>query len=377
MLKRKSQLMKLLVASLAALSLGQALAEEDYSAEGERRAKLAGKGLLGTTAPQLLIKTLDGKTIDLSQLYGHKPVYIKYWATWCAPCRKQMPGFEALYQKYGEQIQVIAVNTGLSDDLKSVSAFKDKAGLSMPIAIDDGTLARALNFRVTPQHLLINKRGEFAYVGHEDDGNFYRALEQVIAEEAPEVAPTASVIATQIKGYDIGDKLAPISLKSIANQGFSVPAGNSVGAPATNSASLPSTSSDAKETVLVFFAPWCEWYLEQTEPLTSKSCTLVRQMLESHGTDRPDDSDTQWLSVSTNLWTSKEDLTEYQASHGAVGPIIFDADGELFARFGVTQVPTVITVDQAGRVTDKVDFRQRGFKEKVTALFSKASFSKP
>ncbi|WP_228289681.1 redoxin domain-containing protein [Shewanella cyperi] len=361
--------MKLLVASLAALSLGQALAEEDYSAEGERRAKLAGKGLLGTTAPQLLIKTLDGKTIDLSQLYGHKPVYIKYWATWCAPCRKQMPGFEALYQKYGEQIQVIAVNTGLSDDLKSVSAFKDKAGLSMPIAIDDGTLARALNFRVTPQHLLINKRGEFAYVGHEDDGNFYRALEQVIAEEAPEVAPTASVIATQIKGYDIGDKLAPISLKSIANQGFSVPAGNSVGAPATNSA--------AKETVLVFFAPWCEWYLAQTEPQTSKSCTLVRQMLESHGTDRPDDSHTQWLSVSTNLWTSKEDLTEYQAGHGAVGPIIFDADGELFARFGVTQVPTVITVDQAGRVTDKVDFRQPDFKEKVTALFSKASFSKP
>lgn len=57
----------------------------------------AREGILGTPAPAIKLTTIDGDTIDLSELYGKKAVYLKFWATWCIPCRAQMPHFENVY----------------------------------------------------------------------------------------------------------------------------------------------------------------------------------------------------------------------------------------------------------------------------------------
>lgn len=117
-----------LIALLCLFTLAQVAhgADDDYSAEGERRAKAAGESLVGTPAPQMKMTTIDGKAIDLADLYGKKPVYIKFWATWCVPCSEQMPSFEDIYKKYGDKVQVIAVNTGISDNIKSVTEFSKK-----------------------------------------------------------------------------------------------------------------------------------------------------------------------------------------------------------------------------------------------------------
>ncbi|MGB6355099.1 MAG: redoxin domain-containing protein, partial [Steroidobacteraceae bacterium] len=64
---------------------------------GEQRAQAAGRALIGTPAPRLVLKTIDGETIDLGSLYGKKAVYLKFWATWCVPCRQQMPHFQHAY----------------------------------------------------------------------------------------------------------------------------------------------------------------------------------------------------------------------------------------------------------------------------------------
>ncbi len=56
-------------------------------------AETAGAPLIGKYAPSITLKTIDGKSIDLAEFYGKKPVYLKFWATWCVPCRQQMPHF--------------------------------------------------------------------------------------------------------------------------------------------------------------------------------------------------------------------------------------------------------------------------------------------
>src|SRR5580704_4985496 len=93
---------------------GAALSPKDpgYIEEDPILAKLVGK-----PAPALTLKSIDGKSINLSELYGKRPVYLKLWATYCIPCRVQMPGLKKIFAAYGDQMTIIAVNAGIGDDI--------------------------------------------------------------------------------------------------------------------------------------------------------------------------------------------------------------------------------------------------------------------
>ncbi|MDG9669531.1 redoxin domain-containing protein [Hahella sp. CR1] len=315
--------------------------DADYAAEGERRAKVAGESLLGAPAPTFKIKDIDGGTIDLAQIYGDKPVYLKFWATWCGPCREQMQGFEEIYKKYGDKIQVVAINTGISDTLESVTEFRKKVGLTMPITIDNGELARAFQLRVTPQHVLIDKKGEFAYFGHKDDQTLHQALDSVVAEKPAEKPLNNPDLALNDEGYKKGDTAQDVSFSTIDEQALN----------------FRFNTSNSKKVAVVFFAPWCEWYLEETEPKTSKACTQVRELLES----KSKSTDVQWVTVSSNLWTSAADLKDYRKSYAAIPPIVFDDDGELFKQFGVNQIPTITVIEPNGVISLKSSIQDEDF----------------
>src|SRR5689334_17999061 len=122
-------------------------------------AETAGAPLIGKYAPSITLKTVDGKLIDLAKIYGKKPVYLKFWATWCVPCRQQMPHFENVERTLGNDIQVIALDAGFNETEQAVLDYRQTMGLTMPIVIDDGRLADALNLRVTPQHIVIGRDG--------------------------------------------------------------------------------------------------------------------------------------------------------------------------------------------------------------------------
>ena len=65
-----------------------------WAETGQQRAEAAGRGLVGSPAPRLVLKTIEGKVIYRAGLDGRKAVYLKFWATWCVPCREQMPHLE-------------------------------------------------------------------------------------------------------------------------------------------------------------------------------------------------------------------------------------------------------------------------------------------
>lgn len=136
--------------------------------DGDRLAARAGARIIGQLGPAIAVTTIDGETIDLGKLYGAVPVYLKFWATWCVPCREQMPGFGRIHEAVGDRMKVIAVDVGLDDDAATVRAFRDHHRMAMPVVVDDGRLAAALDLQVTPQHVLIGRDGRVAYVSNSD-----------------------------------------------------------------------------------------------------------------------------------------------------------------------------------------------------------------
>jgi cytochrome c biogenesis protein CcmG, thiol:disulfide interchange protein DsbE len=84
-------------------------------------------------APALVVTTRDGQVFDLSKLRG-KVVLVSYWATWCAPCRKDMPKLDAFYRRYhGRNLELIGISIDRERDLSK--AQKVMAALAYPAAL--------------------------------------------------------------------------------------------------------------------------------------------------------------------------------------------------------------------------------------------------
>lgn len=307
-----------------------AYADSSYDAEGKRRAQTAGASLIGQPGPVAILKTVDGEEIDLSQYYGKKPVYLKFWATWCVPCLQQMPGFEKTQQALGDKIQIIAVNTGFSDDRDSVLAYRKKYGLSMPIVIDDGSLAASLNLRVTPQHVLIDRSGKISHVGHLDDQELHDALQKVLAPDPASTTQQKVVQKAAERVFAIGDQVTGLQVTTI--DGVKIELGK---------------TASGKGQALVFFAPWCESYLEESRPQTSKACLRVRENVEA----LLKQNKVEWLGVSSGLWAAKEDVLDYQKTTQTQLPLALDAEDALFRAFAIREIPSVVLIDSKGHVS--------------------------
>jgi peroxiredoxin len=322
----------LLATSLLVAPLSPANAEED---PGQQRAETAGQGLIGTFAPKLVLKTIDGEVIDLGRLYGKKAVYLKFWATWCVPCREQMPHFERVYQTAGRDLAVIAVNIGLNDPLQDVQMFRRESGITMPIVIDDGSLGEAFHLRVTPQHVVIGRDGRIRYVGHLADQRLEDAL--AAARMPAEVSSRPSGGSTHVKTayYGVGDQLPEISAATLDGQTFHTRDSRANG-----------------PTVLVFMDAFCEWYLETSRPSVSKSCREVREQINAlaQGTTR-----IRWLGIASGIWTTKDELVGYRDKYKPGIPLTLDESGALFRTFRVNGVPTLLIVDAKGKVVRRIE----------------------
>jgi len=115
-------------------------------------------------APKLALHDMDGKLVDLKQIKG-KVVIVNFWATWCPPCRAEMPSLQRLWKKLGaSKIQIVAVNVG--EDADTVLGFMGTLDESptFPIVFDkDSATLRAWPVRGLPTTFLIDKKGHIAY----------------------------------------------------------------------------------------------------------------------------------------------------------------------------------------------------------------------
>lgn len=116
---------------------------------------------IGEPAPEYAAKTLEGKTIRLSDFEGEKAVMVNIWATWCAPCREEMPKLQKLYEKYKDDgLVILGVNVDRSGLKKRVRQFVENMGVTFPILYDpESRVVRTFQTTGIPQTFLISKNG--------------------------------------------------------------------------------------------------------------------------------------------------------------------------------------------------------------------------
>src|SRR5262245_60957034 len=109
-------------------------------------------------APDFALVGLDGKTVRLGDLRG-RVVFLNFWATWCPPCREEMPAMQALAAELEKEgLVVLAVN--YAETAEVAEAFVQETGLTLPVLLDgDGAIARRYRVPGLPASFFVDRRG--------------------------------------------------------------------------------------------------------------------------------------------------------------------------------------------------------------------------
>jgi len=164
---------------------------------GEAVSQAQPMGEVNRPAPPFTVPTIDGGTVSLDSYKG-QVVLLNFWATWCEPCKREMPALESAHQELGDQgLAIIGVN--LTDDelvqghnQEAIAAFIAQYGVTYPTALDlDGELTNAYRVFPLPTSFFIDGEGRIRYVHigeltREDvQARFLELKEEASAARAP------------------------------------------------------------------------------------------------------------------------------------------------------------------------------------------------
>ena len=109
--------------------------------------------------PDLSVKLLDGKQVRLSVLLEEGPLLVSFWATWCAPCKKEMIFLEEFHQKYNENsFRVLAISTDSPKSMSKVKSYIRAKKYTFLVGIDPNQeIAKKMNALLMPTTLILNK----------------------------------------------------------------------------------------------------------------------------------------------------------------------------------------------------------------------------
>ena len=137
-------------------------------------ATVAVAGSSSGPAPDFSLQSLDGSTVRLSDLKG-QVVLINFWATWCAPCREEMPLLDAIYQKYNRLgVELLGIN--VEDDASGARKYLNETPVTFPILFDaDGRVSKQYQVKAMPSTILVDRHGNVRHIhygykpGYEND----------------------------------------------------------------------------------------------------------------------------------------------------------------------------------------------------------------
>lgn len=243
-------------------------------------------------------EVFDGNPIDLRQVVGHKPVYIKFWATWCLDCRKELPGLQQTYERYRDKISIYAVNLNINETDDYIRRLKQKNNLTIPIVMDsNGSIASNFQFYGTPFHALINAQGEVVYTTYKDDETLQQQLQLLAASQK---APGSSQ--PEVTTQDTVPKLP---------NGFSL---------------------------IYFSATWCDWYMKDIHPEMTANCHAANKLVN----DISRQSAIPVTAYVTHLWTEQKDVADYVKKFSITYPVSIDKDNANARHFKSLQYPSLL-----------------------------------
>ena len=113
---------------------------------------------IGELAPDFELSNLDGQVVSLSDFRG-KPIFLNFWATWCGPCRFEMPFIQKMYKELSsEGLVILAVN--LQENPARVKKFVENLGFTFPVLLaTNSEVPLAYNIRAIPATFFVDKNG--------------------------------------------------------------------------------------------------------------------------------------------------------------------------------------------------------------------------
>lgn len=139
---------RLLTALIASLLLVSATADE-----------------LRGPAPDFSLQSMDGGMVKLSDLRG-QVVMVNFWATWCGPCRQEMPHLEALYQRYGD-LGFTLLGVNVEEDSSGADEFLAETPVSFPILFDpENHVSELYDVVAMPSTVLVDRSGNMRFIHH-------------------------------------------------------------------------------------------------------------------------------------------------------------------------------------------------------------------
>lgn len=116
--------------------------------------------IIGQPAPDFALRRSDGAVVKLSDLRG-KVIWLNFWATWCVPCKQELPDIQKLYdEKRGDGLEVLEINyqEGRADAL----AYMEARSLTMPLLLDGGSVFDQYKLKGLPDSFFIDRDGKLS-----------------------------------------------------------------------------------------------------------------------------------------------------------------------------------------------------------------------
>ena len=140
---------------------------------------------VGKRAPNFTLKSLDGKNLKLSEMTGNV-VLINFWASWCGPCREEMPLLNALHNKY-EPLGFTVLGVNVEEDLKGAKGFLKNFPVDFPVLLDNtNRVSKQYKVIAMPTTVVVDRDGNMRYLhqGYKsgDEAKYRQMVKKLIRE---------------------------------------------------------------------------------------------------------------------------------------------------------------------------------------------------